>query len=181
MVVRVLGRMGPTAKAAVPALVDALQGADAPLRADIHYAFGAIGPDALPAVPALVRSLDDEDQEVHISACYALGRIGPQAVAAVPRLRANLNAEDPVRQLLSAMALLSIRPTDVQLARQMVPLVAAGLEHENELVRLESRGPWARWDRRPAKSPPPLKRLPRIPARRCARRPRLRLESIGSR
>ena len=138
MAVMVLARMGTTAKAAVPALVQAMADDDPAFRAEVQFALGALGPEAAEAVPALVASLDHDDKNVCLSACYALGKIGPQAAAAVPRLRANLDGDDSILPLVSALALMRIGPEDAQLRRQTVPLLAEGLQHDDELVRVES-------------------------------------------
>ncbi|MFQ5793914.1 MAG: M56 family metallopeptidase, partial [Candidatus Bipolaricaulia bacterium] len=69
---RTLREMGPKAKDAVPALIEALGDARAPVRSLAVTALRAIGSDA---VPALVEAL--QDKEVREFAVEALGRISP--------------------------------------------------------------------------------------------------------
>lgn len=75
-------RLGPRAAAAVPALVDALEG-----RITVEERFSSSGPE---------------------SAAEALGRIGPAARAAVPPLRAALRNDDAGLRLAAAVALFRI-------------------------------------------------------------------------
>lgn len=90
---RTLGRLGPLARPAVPALTSALADPEASIRIAAADGLGAMGPVAKDAVPQLVRILTDK-QEVewgHVAAARALGRIGPAALAAVPDLVAAMN------------------------------------------------------------------------------------------
>jgi len=84
---RFLGRIGPQAHAAVPALIQTL---DDPSKSVRHYAaraLGDIGRQAKTAVPALTVALTDKDLRVRSSAAYALGQIGPEAKNALPKLK----------------------------------------------------------------------------------------------
>jgi HEAT repeat protein len=56
-----LGRIGPKAKEAVPALGGLVKGKEEPLavRSQAAIALGQIGPDAKEAVPALEKALED--------------------------------------------------------------------------------------------------------------------------
>ncbi len=76
-----VGKIGPAAKEAVPALIAALKDE---YRWVAASALGKIGPAA---VPALIAALKDEDGSVRVSAAFALGWIGP---AAFPSLIAAL-------------------------------------------------------------------------------------------
>jgi HEAT repeat protein len=66
-------------RAALPALIAALQDADGSVRAWSAQAIGEIGPDAAQAVPALVMLLGNADEGSRNSACIALYGIGPAA------------------------------------------------------------------------------------------------------
>ncbi len=71
-----LGRIGPEAKAAVPALIKAL--VDDPrntVRSHAAQALGQIGPEAKAAVPALIEALKDENENVRNAADGALRKI----------------------------------------------------------------------------------------------------------
>jgi HEAT repeat protein len=79
-IVLALGRRGPDAAAAVPALGRVLE-RDHILRGEAAMALGAVGPAAKPAVPLLITGL--ADQEVGDAAALALARIGKPAVPAL--------------------------------------------------------------------------------------------------
>jgi HEAT repeat protein len=72
-----LARIGPAARAAVPALVAALQSEDAGRRWRAARTLGRIGPGAREAVPALVATLRDPNEGVRRHAARALGRVAP--------------------------------------------------------------------------------------------------------
>ena len=79
-----LQRIGPKAKAAVPALIKALKSKNNWFRQWVAGALGAIGPEAKAAVPALVELLKDEQQEVREAAAEALEKINtPEAQKAL--------------------------------------------------------------------------------------------------
>jgi HEAT repeat protein len=134
----VLGRMGPAAKDAVPALVNELARQDDPRRAEVQLALAAIGPDAAAAVPALVESLSSDDDHVRRTALYALGKIGPAASAAIPELRGHLRQGDKLRRVAVVWALLQIQPGDRRLVSMAVPLLIEALAADDSLVRREA-------------------------------------------
>ena len=75
--------------AAVPVLVQALQGGDDAARALAAGALGEIGPPAAgEAVPALAAALANEHLSVHGAALLALEKMGPTAAPAVPAIAA---------------------------------------------------------------------------------------------
>ena len=59
-----LGDLGPAAKPAVGAMIDALKDQDPEIRRLAARALGAVGPDAKEAVPALGERLKDRVQKV---------------------------------------------------------------------------------------------------------------------
>jgi HEAT repeat protein len=68
--------MGPAAKAAVPALVEALKDDSNPtVRYPVCVALREIGPDAREAVPALTEALDDRNDEIAAMARKAIKAI----------------------------------------------------------------------------------------------------------
>jgi HEAT repeat protein len=89
--VRVLTRLGPKAAGAVQPLMEASRTADAPLRAEIHFALAAIGPAAAPATQMLAEAIGSDDQHIRESALYALRQIGPGGTGC-PRAAAGKNA-----------------------------------------------------------------------------------------
>ncbi len=94
-----LGEIGPAAKNAVPALVQALSEKDREMRKHAATALYMIGPAA---VPGLVEALRDNNQEVGVWAATALGWIGP---AAVPALERAIKDRDPRVRVLAVAAL----------------------------------------------------------------------------
>jgi HEAT repeat protein len=84
------------AKAAVPALIDALKDDEADVRGLAADALGGIGAEAKAAVPALIEAFKDEadyyrswrgyPHKVSAAATYALSKIDPEAArrAGVP-------------------------------------------------------------------------------------------------
>jgi HEAT repeat protein len=94
-----LGNIGPAAKSAQVALIQALadEREDPEVRSSAATALGSIGPYAKDAIPALIRTLEkrEEHVEVRAAATMALGMIGPEARAAVPVLAESLREDDP--------------------------------------------------------------------------------------
>ncbi|MEP6573807.1 MAG: HEAT repeat domain-containing protein [Gemmatimonadota bacterium] len=74
-----ISSMGPDAKAAVPALIDALSDDEATVRFPVAVALREIGPSAAAAVPALEKALDDRNDDVAFMAKKALQKIKPDA------------------------------------------------------------------------------------------------------
>ncbi len=75
-----LGKIGPSARNAVPALIEALENdADSKGAWTAANALAKIGPDAEAAVPALIRALQrDEDESGAWAAAHALTEIAPR-------------------------------------------------------------------------------------------------------
>ncbi len=126
-----LGKIGPDAKAAVPALIEALKDENSEMRRRVAVALGNIGPDAKAAVPALIEALKDENKNVRDSAAVALGTLGPDAKAAVPVLIEALKDEGMVVRREAAGALGEIGPD----AKAVVPALIAALKDEDWRVR----------------------------------------------
>lgn len=77
-----IASMGPAAKAAVPALIEALDDGDATVRFPVTVALGEIGPDAVAAVPRLKEMMFEEiNDEIAAGARRAIRRIQPSALA----------------------------------------------------------------------------------------------------
>ena len=125
-----LGAMGD--KAAVPALVRALDDSDASVRAEAARSLGLLRDER--AVPALCRALADPDVDVRFYAAYALGEIRDRR-AADPLLEALADPEWCVRDQ-AAWALRELH--DPSLAPRLVRLLAdakADAAHIEWLVR----------------------------------------------
>jgi serine/threonine-protein kinase len=128
-----LGKIGGEARAAVPALIEALSERNATLRWRSAEALGRIG-DAR-AVAPLVAALSDRDGLVKTEAAKALGRLGPAAREAVPVLAQGLRDPDAFYRREAAKAL--ARAVGPQSAEVVPPLIDA-LRDKDKFVRAES-------------------------------------------
>jgi HEAT repeat protein len=105
-----LGRIGPPAKDAVPALIDRLYDARAAdLRPDIAEALGGVGPAAKDGVPVLTSLLRNGPSNVRCAAAAALGNIGAAAEDSVPALMRLRGYDSPEGRRSAAQALSQIR------------------------------------------------------------------------
>jgi len=140
--VEAIGVFGPAAKAAVPALVEALEGfvpatgflASVSKRNSqmvVADALGEIGPEARAAVPGLIARLG-ENSGYDQWFCRALGRIGPDAREAVPVLENLLQDGRPGIRFAAADALTRIVPS--QCPNAVTALKS--LQHDPELARV---------------------------------------------
>ncbi len=103
-----LGNLGPDAREAVPALVEALVPDDT--ANVVAAALARIGPAAAEAVPALVADLRGPDSGRRWRAARTLGRIGPLAESAVAELMAALRDPNEAVRAHAARALGRIGP-----------------------------------------------------------------------
>jgi HEAT repeat protein len=69
---RALGQMGPQAREALPALLQALQDREPLVRDSVAEAIGCVGPEAPEAVLALIQALTDTNSFVQATAAKAL-------------------------------------------------------------------------------------------------------------
>lgn len=122
-----LGKIGPAAAAAAPALTDLLRSQDRHLRAVAARSLGQIRTNNTKAIELLATSITDGDARVRRWAVVALGQIGPAAKTALPQL---VDALDD--QSVRAKAIQSI----VQIGKDAIPLLKDVLA--NDVVRLEA-------------------------------------------
>lgn len=160
--VRALGRLGPQAEDAVPALIDSLKdndhigvGTSSKGAFEDSYAYNSMreaavwallrmGPKAEDAllhsgVPLLVAGLTDSDPGVRDHSARALGAIGPKAKAAVPALKDCLRDKNASVRRAASFALESF-------GAEAVPALLEGLKSRNVTMRREVAGV-LRWGR----------------------------------
>ena len=129
---------GPSAKSAVPLLINELQGTNSPdafsttlqrvVREEAAETLGVIGADARPAIPALVSALKDPEERVRANAVTALVRIEPANPQALPGLiEAMRDPSSRVRYVANA-ALLKVGPVNLEVIRGFIRLVRDNAE-----------------------------------------------------
>jgi hypothetical protein len=151
--VQELRNMGPQAKAAVPALADALSD-NQMVSWPAADALANIGPDAAPAIPALVAIIEREQGQGKTSetgsetpstfswlAGKALAAIGP---ASIPALLELLAHEDRFVRMTAAQALGTMEPP----AQDAIPALNNALSDQDEHVRRLARVALDRIDKR---------------------------------
>lgn len=124
-------------KAALPAVVQALQAANAATREEAAVALGVeFGAAAKTAVPDLVKRLFDARAGVRTCVAEALGRIGPAAHEATPALLVLLDGDEPsFVQSAVCEALGLIVPKNTE---PVVALLKRKLEHPHPMVRIHA-------------------------------------------
>jgi HEAT repeat protein len=126
-----LGGIGPAAREAAPALMEAARhrsAQDMPI-----WALGKIGPVTKEVVPFLTRQLEDSDSSRRLGACSALGEIGGPALQAIPLLEKLLRDASPTMRAAAAGTLGSIGPA----AKDAIPALEGALADESRYVRSE--------------------------------------------
>ena len=93
-----LAEIGPAAREAVPALIEALRDPESFVRVWVAAALARVQPENPDAIPALVAGTRDGISFVRSLAAWHLGRLGPGhpgIESVVPELRELLNDSDP--------------------------------------------------------------------------------------
>jgi HEAT repeat protein len=101
------GRLGKTAPAAVPGLIECLRGPDEDVRKLAALVLSVIGSDARPAAVALVDALEDDDALIRQRAAVALGHTGHGAV--LPALRNALTDRNEAVRKVAALAIVELQ------------------------------------------------------------------------
>jgi HEAT repeat protein len=127
--------LGPTAKATIPALVQAANDADPLVRREVLFALASMGADAASATDTVRAALADAEPRNAAVAAYALGRIGPAAKAAIPKLQTELTSADPLVRVASAYALVNVAPGNQKIIEASLPVLVQGLSHELPAAR----------------------------------------------
>ena len=130
----VLRGMGPTAKAAVPALAMKLKDPRPQIRREAVLAFGAIGDAAIPVVPQIVATIDDENTGP--AATFVLGQLGKIPADAEQKIRANIKSDDKNLSTASLWALARVHPEDKDFRRQATEQFVERLKDQDPFVRV---------------------------------------------
>jgi HEAT repeat protein len=99
-VVTTLARLGPSARVAIPKLIELARKKDP--DPEVLRALVTISPEYQECVPVLIEALKDEDEEVVFEASASLGLLGPRARSAVPALVDLIRRASRERQPLEA-------------------------------------------------------------------------------
>ena len=132
---RRLGEIGPEAKAAVPALVEALKDKDdESLREAALMSLIKINPNPKTVIPAFIEALKDTSRFVRYLAASALDRFGSEARAAVPNLIELLsNKKEDVEVRREAARTLGRIGSE---AKPAVPALIEALKDADDSIRL---------------------------------------------
>jgi HEAT repeat protein len=95
-----LGKIGPTANSALPALRIALLESNSYLRGQAAVAIWRIDSDVDTSLPVLLREMTGTDENSKWDWIVALGEMGPRAQQAVPQLRRELE-QDKLKWVIS--------------------------------------------------------------------------------
>ena len=120
-----LGKLGPEAKSAVPALIESCRTGDYYLVDANVESLRKIGPAAVPAIAGL---LGDKEKEIRLAAARALGKMGADAVSAVPILQDRVKECDDSVSDAAASSL-------ARIGLSAVPTLAGLLKDKDWFVR----------------------------------------------
>jgi HEAT repeat protein len=108
--VMALGEMGPTAKAALPALIAALRDPNRLVRVEVVWSLVFIDPTGDEVLIHLYVAVKDPDVGVRTTAVQAIGKLGPRAAPAIPELERLLLDPAPAVRLAAVQALVDMGP-----------------------------------------------------------------------
>jgi HEAT repeat protein len=119
---RALGEMGPEAKQAIPALLEALMDQSYFVRENAAIVLRVMGPEA---IPELIEALKGRNDFVSGSAANVLAQIGPKAI---PALTEALKGQNDDLQRGASFALAGMGP-------EAIPALTEMLKDQNQFVR----------------------------------------------
>lgn len=117
--VRAMGELGPSARAGLPLIDEALHDLQPAVRCEAVEAVGHVSGVSAAAVSQLREALRDADGQVRSAAARTLGGLGPGAAAAVPSLVAALEDEDRWVQQAATEAIGRMGPEAEDAARAL--------------------------------------------------------------
>jgi HEAT repeat protein len=97
-----LGSIGPSAKMAIPQLLQGLTSSNGIVRQAAVRSLGQIHSQPEQCVPALIRALNDPDRVAQFEAAKALSIFGSNATAAVPALISSFKTNKHIRKTAAA-------------------------------------------------------------------------------
>jgi HEAT repeat protein len=134
---KALGRHGPAAREAIPALVArAKTDRDAYVQEEAARALGLIGREAVPDLIKLMRT--GRDGLTRADAATALGDIGKDAREAVPAMIEALREPDKLVRLVAARAMGKMYLADKQLTKTFEALVESATSDPSREVRISA-------------------------------------------
>jgi len=107
--INAIGEMGPTAKRAIPVLIETIRetrNRDKKMLLSCNYALLAMGKEI---VPYMITVLKDDNWEMRRGAAWILGKVGPAAKDAIPALTEALNDTNAVVRKKAAESLKKIK------------------------------------------------------------------------
>ncbi len=134
-----LAEMGDNARAALPALVEALADGNSAVRLAVIDTFVVIGPDG---ILILGEALRDRNPQVRLTAINALGRMGPDARFVLPELIACLGMDGRTREE-TLQALTRIGDYAIPYLVQTLEREKDARKHQPLIDALERMGPVA--------------------------------------
>jgi HEAT repeat protein len=148
--------IGPEGRAAVPALIQALNDPNAGMRDLAINCLASVGPAAKEAVPALIALvLKDDNWACRGNGAYALGRTGSKA--AIPALLKAFGDKKSYVRENAAQAVVMIGPSPE--VRKALPMFIAGLADEEYWVRVNSANVLAMFGREAKDAVPVIAKL----------------------
>ena len=135
---RILGNIGPPARAAIPALSESFKDENGVVRCAAALAVWKITAEANTVVPLLTGLLDDKDSSVRRSAAYSLGQIGLAAKPAIPALVKLYDDKDRVSAVVASKALGKIGPA-------AIPAIVQFLNDKNKNSWVRQQAVYSLW------------------------------------
>ncbi|MDB6019914.1 MAG: repeat-containing protein [Pedosphaera sp.] len=126
-VIEILQELGPDARPAVPALIEALNRNSPALQLRSAYALSKINLQVQAPIPVMVNLLTNQSIQVRAGAACVLGEFGPKAATAVPLLLLAVQNPDVSLRSMSARALGLIGPAAVP----ATPFLIQNLDDKN--------------------------------------------------
>jgi HEAT repeat protein len=130
----VLREIGPTAKAAVPALVEVLKSPRPDVRREAVLALGVMEDTSVSTISQIANLLSDEHAAT--AATFALGELGKIPEDADQKVRENAKSEDKTLASVSLWALARVHPDDKEIRREATEKIVENLKDKDPFVRV---------------------------------------------